>query len=95
MNMFSTARIEKEQIKGLSFSPQEVLSDDSDISTRNYLLRKAQRLGNEFKGKVLIRFQSLQGPMEVFTTIWDVSTNYVTLKGGIAIPIHTISKVAI
>lgn len=95
MDMADYFRIEKEQIKGLAFNAQDVLSDEKEISIRQHLLQKAQQLGNQFKNKVLIQFYSNDGPKEVHTTIWDVSSHYVTLKGGIAIPIHTISTVSI
>lgn len=93
MDMQAVSRIEKEEIKELSFFEHEVLDNKDAIRTRQSLLQRAQRLGNEFKGKVVIQFVATDGPHEVHTTIWDVTSDYITLKGGVAIPIRSISTV--
>ena len=53
-------------------------------------LTYAVRLGNEFKGKTVITFQTSAGPKTVETTIWSATEHYLSLKGGINIPLKSI-----
>lgn len=53
-------------------------------------LAYAVRLGNEFKGKTTITFQTTDGPKTVETTVWSVTEHYIQLKGGINIPLKSI-----
>lgn len=56
-------------------------------------LNYAMRLGNEFKGKTSITFETTQGPRSVSTTVWSVTDNYLQLKGGLDIPLSSIIDV--
>lgn len=56
-------------------------------------LSYAMRLGNEFKGKTSITFETTQGPRSVSTTVWSVLENYLELKGGTIIPLNSIIDV--
>ncbi len=56
-------------------------------------LHYATRLGNEFKGKTSITFETTQGPISVSTTVWSVSHDYLQLKGGMNIPLNSIIDV--
>ncbi len=56
-------------------------------------LAYAARLGNEFKGKTSITFETTQGPRSVSTTVWSVTDNYLQLKGGTNIPLNSIIDV--
>lgn len=82
--------IEKENMVDMHFPKGEVLTSSKAIQTRLQALAEACRLGNEFKGKVRIVFMSEQGIREVHTTIWNVSDDAVSLKGGVFIPMHAI-----
>lgn len=53
-------------------------------------LAYAVRLGNEFKGKTSITFETTDGPKSVQTTVWSVTDKYLQLKGGISIPLSSI-----
>lgn len=53
----------------------------------------ATRLGNEFKGKTSITFETTQGPCSVNTTVWSVTSDYLQLKGGTTIPLNAIIDV--
>ena len=54
----------------------------------------AMRLGNEFKGKTSITFETTQGPKSVSTTVWTVTEDgYVQLKGGTIIPLNSVIDV--
>ena len=56
-------------------------------------LQYATRLGNEFKGKTSITFETKQGPKTVTTTVWSVTSRFLQLKGGMTIPLHSIIEV--
>lgn len=82
--------IEKENIANIHLPKGEVLSSSSAIQARILALSEACRLGNEFQGKVRIIFMTEEGIREVHTTIWNVSDEAVSLKGGVFIPMHAI-----
>jgi hypothetical protein len=48
------------------------------------------RLGNEFKGKTNITFETTEGPVSVETTVWSVAGGHLQLKGGTMIPVDSI-----
>lgn len=56
-------------------------------------LSYAERLGNEFKGKATITFETTQGARTVQTTVWSLTENYIVLKGGITVPLNSITEV--
>jgi hypothetical protein len=86
-------RIEKEQLGDVQFAPASPAPTQPQSGNRTSLLERAQQLGNMVKHKVFIQFQTTDGPMEVHTTIWDVSREFVGLKRGAAIPIDSILDV--
>lgn len=53
-------------------------------------LENAMRLGNEFKSKANIIFQTEEGPKRVETTVWAVTENYIQIKSGVLIPIQSL-----
>ncbi|MHA4895274.1 hypothetical protein ACXZ1K_11015 [Pedobacter sp. PWIIR3] len=53
-------------------------------------LNSAQRLGNEFKSKADITFNTKDGPKTVNTTVWSVTEKYVQLKSGVHIPLSSL-----
>lgn len=56
-------------------------------------LASAPRLGNEFKAKATIEFNTTEGPKKVYTTVWSVTENYIQLKNNIHIPINCVIDV--
>jgi hypothetical protein len=56
-------------------------------------LSYAVRLGNEFKGKTTVTFETTEGSRTVQTTVWSLTDNYIVLKGGITIPLNSITEV--
>jgi hypothetical protein len=56
-------------------------------------LSYAVRLGNEFKGKTTVTFETSEGSRTVQTTVWSLTDNYIVLKGGITIPLNSITEV--
>lgn len=53
----------------------------------------AERLGNGYKGKVSIEFNTVDGPKRVNTTIWSVTEKYIQLKNNVHIPIKSIIEI--
>ncbi|MBI2968972.1 MAG: hypothetical protein HYY40_14315 [Bacteroidetes bacterium] len=82
--------IEKENISGLAFPQADVLPTDDLRLKRREELFMATTLGNLEHLKVKIIFESAQGTMSVTTTIWATTEKYISLKGGVTIPIHCI-----
>lgn len=89
----SRTTIEKENITGLQFGNNEVLEDKQQINTRSRRLKRAEQLGNAYKSKAKIVFKSIEGLFKVETTVWATTEKFVSLKGGILIPIHCIKNV--
>jgi len=81
--------IAKEDIPHYRIVPAFV--DNSEIWKEQ--LTYAVRLGNEFKGKTTITFETTQGPTSVETTIWSLADDYLQLKGGMLIPLNSIIDV--
>jgi hypothetical protein len=81
-----SAIIAKEQIPDLRIVPAFV---DRTALWANQL-RYSCRLGNEFKGKTLITFETTSGPKSVETTVWSVTESHLTLKGGLHIPLNSV-----
>lgn len=78
--------IAKEEIPSVKIVPAFVDNSSRWVDELQY----AVRLGNEFKGKTVITFETTQGPRAVETTVWSVTDNYLTLKGGMTIPLSSV-----
>lgn len=78
--------IEKESIDISKIKP----ADQNHTEELRGKLNSAQRLGNEFKSKADITFDTSEGPKTVSTTVWSVTENYIQLKGGIHIPLKSL-----
>lgn len=78
--------IAKEEIPLYNIIPAFV--DKTDYWRKE--LQYAVRLGNEFKGKTTITFETKEGPKTVTTTVWTVTDNFLQLKGGLMVPLHSI-----
>jgi hypothetical protein len=85
--------IAKEKIGTLHFVQTEVLEDIQEITIRSRKLKRAEQLGNIYKTKSKIAFKTLEGLFRVETTVWATTEKFVSLKGGILIPIHCIKGV--
>ncbi|WP_131536790.1 hypothetical protein [Pedobacter nototheniae] len=78
--------IEKEHISYLN-----IISAKEDHSEEiKEKLATVERLGNEFKGKAVITFNTTIGPKRVDTTVWAVSEKYIQLKNNIHIPLKSL-----
>lgn len=81
--------IEKEQIGNY-----KIVAAPEDKTTALYdKLVVARRLGNEFKSKARITFQTEEGPKSVETTVWLLTDHYIQIKNGVMIPLRSILDV--
>jgi len=53
-------------------------------------LRGALRLGNEFKSKATITFQTLDGPKCVERTVWTLTEDALQIKNGVVLPLGSL-----
>lgn len=92
--MITIENIEKEKIPNLHFSKIDVLTDPEEKMKRLNDLFRSQSLGNLHRSKVKLTFETADHHVyQVDTTIWAVGNSFVSLKGGVNIPIHSILKV--
>lgn len=82
--------IQKENIKDLNFITDFNIIESTSIHND---LKKAQVLGNNYKIKSKISFKTSQGDFLVETTVWSKTENFITLKGGVCIPVSSIFDV--
>ncbi len=83
--------IPKEQIPLLSFAKKEVIPDADRRSERLSSLYRSLTLGNLLQTKVKITFETADEQVYlVDTTVWAVGSSFISLKGGIYLPIHSI-----
>lgn len=78
--------IEKEEIDVQDFIAADVVLSDEFMRK----LISAQRLGNEFKSKASIAFNTKHGIKRVNTTVWSVTEKYLQLKNNVHIPIKSV-----
>lgn len=81
--------IEKEDINNYKI----IAAEDSKVEELCRKLNDAQRLGNEFKSKVTIIFNTEDGPMRIETTVWSLTDRYIQIKSGVLIPLSAIISV--
>lgn len=95
MKLFIPEEINKEAIPQMEFPSSEVLSSEFEKEMRNENLFKAMIMGNTYKKKVKIIFDTIDGTKVVKTTIWASTENDILLKNGINIPINSIREIEI
>ncbi len=64
-------------------------SEDHVLELRQKL-RGALRLGNEFKSKAIITFQTVDGPKRVETTVWTLTDDALQIKNGVVLPLGSL-----
>lgn len=83
--------VEKEQIHSYTFAQQDVLTDLAARKKREWDINRATALGNAYRGKVEITFQTADGEKKrVNTTVWTVDDLFMVLKAGRYIPIISV-----
>ncbi len=81
--------IAKEQVQDYKFldAPKD------EVSLEANKLNGAVRLGNEFKSKAYITFQTDQGPKKIETTVWSVTDKYLQIKNDVLIPLKSLMDI--
>jgi len=80
-----------ELIQKEAIEVSKIIPADQDHSRElSVKLYSAQRLGNEFKSKADITFNTREGVKTVNTTVWSVTEKYLQLKNGIHIPLNSL-----
>lgn len=81
--------IEKEEITNF-----KIINAPEDHSEElREKLESALKLGNAFKSKANIVFNTSEGPKRVETTVWNVTPDYLELKGGVLISTHSLLEI--
>ena len=94
--MENITTVQKEQLSSLRFYQTEVISEIVLRLVRKFDLDRAQVLGNIDHFKVTIIFKTAEGSLlQVKTTVWAVTDDYICLKGGINIPIKAIVDIVL
>lgn len=84
--MISAELIPKEDISKYKLTRA---SEDHSMELQDKL-RGALRLGNEFKSKATITFQTLDGPKRVETTVWTLTEDSLQIKNGVVLPLGSL-----
>ncbi|MCX6351859.1 MAG: hypothetical protein NTX03_08345 [Bacteroidetes bacterium] len=79
----------------MNFTGEEVLSNDFAKKKRVSDLYRAMILGNLYHVKCRIVFETKKGLRDVETTVWAATDKFVSLKGGISIPVGCIHQVIV
>ncbi|MBP9186494.1 MAG: hypothetical protein KBE91_03185 [Bacteroidia bacterium] len=85
--------IEKEELANVKFVSYDVLDTKEEKDFRREQVEKAMLIGNGSKGKSKIFFRGDGALLEVETTVWSASDDVITLKSGLMIPLHAITKI--
>lgn len=88
-----TSFVDKAHIASMEFESPEVLQTKEEQEQRRELLLKALKLGNLYRQKVIICFIHEGLKKYTITTIWHCDDFFITLKGGVLIPVKCIYKV--
>ncbi len=81
--------IQKEDVDKFRFIPADI---DNSAPFMNKL-QNALRLGNEFKSKTSIVFNTEDGPKRIETTVWSLTDRYIQIKNGILIPLRSLIEI--
>lgn len=81
--------IEKEEVINYHF----LAADIRRREVTREKLERALRLGNEFKSKTYITFQTDQGPKRIETTVWTLTDEFIQIKGGVTIPLKSLINI--
>ncbi len=86
MGLLTPELVQKETIPHCHFDRQEKLSSPLDQKIREDKIFRAMIMGNTYRKKALITFETVDGVKQVETTVWATTDANVILKNGITIP---------
>lgn len=89
MTLILPELISKESIPGLSFESKRPFSD-SISEEMDRKIFQAMVMGNTYRKKVTITFNTDEGVKQVETTVWGTTNRGLLLKNGIRIPLGSI-----
>lgn len=87
--------IDTKSIDHLNFSQDDVLKTYEEKKSREFELKKSMTLGNQYKQKVKIFFKVENNAMCTETTVWYADQKYISLKGGVALPVRSVYKIIV
>lgn len=70
-----------------------IKANSSEQNVTKEKLNRALRLGNEYKSKSVITFQTENGPKKIETTVWSVTDEFIQIKGGVALPLYSLINI--
>jgi hypothetical protein len=91
--MIQATEVQKENISELKFVSVNDPSDPASAAQLRSDLSRAILLGNADHQKVKIIFETTEGPMFTDTTVWNLTENYIILKGNVDVPIRAIRRI--
>lgn len=85
-----------DEIRGLAFSSEEVLTTLHERQQRDHKLISAMALTNVQHEPVWLRIKLANGDVaEIYSNLVDLEDDYVELHGGIGIPVRAIFDVGV
>jgi hypothetical protein len=83
--------VAKETLATMKFAAEDVLPLPAQKQWRRQEAERATTLGNGYRGKVDIYFQTAEGETKrVYTTVWANDAEHISLKAGTAIPLRSV-----
>jgi len=92
-NLQKPIPVQKEDIEKLIFPQESIERTEEQTRELNRKLQDAMTLGNLHHSKIKIIFEDSEGLKEVETTVWVAGENFISLKGGVSIPVRRIVEV--
>jgi len=94
--MENITTVQKEQLSSFKFYQNEVIPEKVLQRLRKFDLDRALILGNIDHSKVTLVLKTSEGSLlQVKTTVWAVTDDYICLKGGISIPIKAVVDIVL
>ena len=87
--------VEKEFIPSIHFNANKPNPDQEKRTLFEQQIFRAMVMGNTYRKKSVITFQSTEGLKQVHTTVWAFTQRNLVLKGGIMVPLDSIEKIEI
>lgn len=82
--------VAKEEIRSLDIIHRAGDMSGEDQKVLRAKMQQAMLLGNGYKGKVRILFETNDGPRAVETTVWSADEKGIALKSGVYIPLDSV-----
>jgi hypothetical protein len=87
--------VAKEEIAAAHFKPEDVLPTEPERNERFSQLKLAWEMNRQAYTKSRIIFDTALQTLEVIEHIWEITDNFVVLKGGVTLPIASVRSVGV